>query len=113
MKVERKNNKIYFNYFDRAYATISLDKNTQSISIDIIKVEPPFRRIGIASMIIKEILDYIRLFFSTFKEVILSPLPLDKDGAKLVHLINFYKKFGFRLTKTSDISQPYLMTKTL
>lgn len=113
MRVERKDNKIHFEYFNRAHAIISFHKEDDIISIDVLRVEPAFRRIGIASILIEEVLNYINSFFSKIEKIVLDPLPLDENGAKLTHLINFYKKYGFALSQDDDESKPYLMTKYL
>lgn len=113
MEVKRKENKVHFNYFDRAYAIISINEEKNYISIDILNVDPLYRGMGIASIMIDEVLKYIRSFFSKYKEVILSPLPLDQSGIKLCNLINFYKKFGFVLVQSNDKSKPYLMSISL
>ncbi len=113
MEVERKDNKVHFNYFDRAYAVISINEEKNHISIDVLNVDPIYRGMGIASTVVDEILKYIRSFFSKYKEVTLSPLPLEESGIQLSHLINFYKKFGFILVQSEDESKPYLMSISL
>lgn len=113
MIIERKDSRIFFKYKDKAYASIGLDTTNEKVTIDIIKVLPSFRKNGIATMIIKKILEYVSLFLTKVKTIVLSPLPLDSDGLNLEQLINFYKKFGFNPCPTTDISTPYLMSKNV
>lgn len=113
MFIEKKNNKITFKYLDKAYAHIHIDEKKSEIFIDVIRVLQPFRNNGIATMILKEILTYVTFFLQSIKKISLSPLPLDTTGLNLEELINFYKKFGFSLCSSKDISTPYLMSKNI
>lgn len=108
MEITQKENRVYFNYDDKAYANISIHKKT--IRLELIKTLPKFRKCGYATRLFIEVLKYIRAKFKSYA-LYLNPLPLDPNGLKLQQLINFYKKFGFRQSSKCDKYEPYLMEK--
>lgn len=113
MFIEKKDTKIIFNYRDKAYAIMDIDSLNSEIRLNILRVSNPFRNMGIATFVMKEILNYISKFFNSIKKITLSPLPLDTNGLNHQQLISFYKKFGFKLCQSNDISTPYLMSKDI
>ncbi|MEA3353315.1 MAG: GNAT family N-acetyltransferase [Campylobacterota bacterium] len=111
MKIEIKNNKIYCNYFGKAYANIT--NNRFYATIEIIKVDPQFRGKKIATALLSSIIKYIRQNIKNIKMIVLSPLPLDSNGLKIEQLVNFYKRYNFSPINNPPIHSPYMMSLKL
>lgn len=109
MIAEIKNNKIFFNEEDKAFANLTFDKNNKSIHLELIKVVPKYRRMHLATLLMKELLLYVDR--SGYTYVDLNPLPLDKQGMNLKQLMVFYEKFGFKLSENNPKYSPYLMNR--
>ncbi|HIP12638.1 MAG TPA: N-acetyltransferase, partial [Arcobacter sp.] len=60
MKIKEKNNKIYFNHEDKSFANITINKINKSVYLELIKVLPEFRNNHLASIMMKEVIIYLK-----------------------------------------------------
>ncbi len=111
MKIDIKDNKIFFSCEDRTFLNVTVDRTSKCVFIELLKVKRLYREQKCAKKIMKKALAYLKE--NGYDEVCLNPLPLDKDGLDLETLILFYKKFGFVESHKRDITYPYLMVKYL
>lgn len=94
MKIEKIENRIYFNYKERSFGNITILDNCATI--ELIKVSPGFRGAKLASKILLQIISYIRGYLKSISKIVLTPLPLDTGGLSLEQLVGFYEKYGFQ-----------------
>lgn len=109
MTTKIKNNRIFFNEEDKAYANLTLIGDKDLAHLELIKVEPKYRRMHLATHMMEKLLSYIDK--RGYTNIELNPLPLDLTGMNLNQLIGFYKKFGFKLSNSKSRSTPYLMKR--
>lgn len=110
MEIKYDNNRVYFNYFDKSYANITMKE--KNVCLELLKTLPRFRNQSYATKLLQKVMDYI-LKRKEFTHIYLNPLPLESDGLNLEQLIGFYKKHGFKSSDKRDIHMPYLMVKRL
>jgi GNAT superfamily N-acetyltransferase len=108
MKIEVKNNnRIYFNDKNKAFANITIDGD--KVNLELLKVIPAHRAMGLAKELMYKIMQYIRYTLFKAKQITLNPLPLDSSGLTLDELILFYTKFGFKRSYLYQRESPYHM----
>ncbi|MEA3354734.1 MAG: GNAT family N-acetyltransferase [Campylobacterota bacterium] len=113
MEILKKNNRIYFNDNNKAFANISIDHTNNRVKLELIKVIPDYRNRKIATNLMSNILQYISRNLYDINTIILNPLPLDGNGLSHEKLITFYRKFGFTMLLHGNRNSPYLMLKNL
>jgi len=110
MKIEEKENRVFFNYDDKSFANISINK--ESLKLELLETLPKFRHQHNATKLMKIILNYI-IKRHKEKKIYLNPLPLDRWGLKLEKLVAFYAKFGFKSSSKKERHCPFLMEKAI
>ena len=109
MNVNRIDNKIFFNDEEKAFANITIGK--YSVKIELLKVEQAYRGMKLASNLLSKIISFIKTNILHVKEIVLSPLPLEKSGLNIDELISFYERYSFIKPYTTPISEPFRMVK--
>ena len=114
MNITRQDNRVYFNDNNISFGNISIHESF--IKIEMIRIIPQFRGKGLSRNFFTTILQYIKQNL-TCKKILLSPLPINNGGEELrlefEELINFYKKFDFKISEEKSQEEPYLMVKYL
>lgn len=106
MIVKEKKNEILFT---NKYCFGKITLLDDLIEISLMKVELKWRNKGYGTKFMEYILSHIKTNFPSIKKVILSPLPLDRNGLVLKDLIAFYKKCGFKNSDDCSKDKPYMM----
>jgi len=114
MNIIKKENRVYFNDKDIAFGNISIHETF--IKIEMIRIIPQFRGKGLSRKFFTSILQYIQQNL-TCKKILLSPMPINNGGEEqrleFEELVNFYKKFNFKISEEKSQEEPYLMVKYL
>jgi GNAT superfamily N-acetyltransferase len=109
MKIDTRNNRIFFNDLDKAYGNISIENNIATI--ELIKVNQNFRGLNLAAKLLQYIISYVKKYFKNINKIELTPLPIDTNGLKIDQLISFYERYGFRRVYSSGTYNTYLMNQ--
>lgn len=106
MIVKQDENKIYF---QNKYCHAKIEVDNQLAEICMIQVEPIYRNQGYAKKLMSYLMSFIKARYPNTRKIILSPLPLDRNGLQLKALRIFYQKYGFKDARLKPQDKPYMM----
>lgn len=114
MKINQKENRIFFNENNMFYGNISV--NNGLVKIELIRVYEKYRGKGFATKLLQKMIQYIKNHYKHVK-IILSPMPISSGGDEsmlnLQQLIKFYKKNKFTESSEKTREEPFLMERYL